>query len=239
MRTAIAILAIILITLSTASASTLEAVCDAEADYALGSEDYPEAIRLHQQLIALHPGNALAHYHLGFAYGMMGRRADEIDEYVAAIALGDNDWDLYLNLGLAYLEDGKMEKSIESFKDGVAIDGSHYELHFDLAVAYERSGRFSEALPEISAALRLNPGDLEIYNMQAAIYAELGDFGRARAEWTTLTRAAPDYVPARHNLELLDGLCDEGSGLPGPIGTRRTVWPRTPAAASCLLGRSR
>jgi Flp pilus assembly protein TadD len=221
-RTVVMLLGIVLVTVSTARAHTWEAVCDVGADYALGLENYPEAIRLHEELLTLHPGNALAHYHLGFAYGMIGRGEEEIREYVAAVTLGSNDWDLYLNLGVAYLGQGKIGKSIESLKHGVLIAGEQYELHLDLAIAYERGGRLSEALREVSTALRLNPTDPEVHNLQATVYAELGDLRRARDEWSHLTRTAPDYVAARDNLNLLDEMCDEG-----PSSSRAPESPQT------------
>ncbi|MBV8454492.1 MAG: hypothetical protein JOZ29_19790, partial [Deltaproteobacteria bacterium] len=86
-----------------ASSGTEDQVCNVAADYMLGLEDYPEAIRLHRQVLARHPYNALAHYHLGFAYGMAGQTQEEICEYLAAVNLGLANWDLFLNLGLAYL----------------------------------------------------------------------------------------------------------------------------------------
>src|SRR6202040_3437858 len=48
-----------------AASNAAEAVCDVNADYALGVEDYPEAIRLHEKVLRRQPNNALAHYHLG------------------------------------------------------------------------------------------------------------------------------------------------------------------------------
>jgi tetratricopeptide (TPR) repeat protein len=209
MRAAVVVLGIVLFNVATAKAYTWEPVCDVRADYALGLENYSEAIRLHQEFLASHPGNALAHYHLGFAYGMSGRSEDEIREYEAAVSLGSRDWDLFLNLGIAYLEQNKLVKSIDSLKLGLSIPGEHYELHLDLAIAYERSDRPSEALPEILSALRLNPTDPEVHNIRAAIYAELDDFKRAREEWSHLTHTAPDFLPARNNLDLLDKICDE------------------------------
>src|SRR5208283_3669204 len=63
-------------------------ICDVGADYSLGVEDYPEAIRLHSEVLRKHPENALAHYHLGFAQGMVGNRTAEVTEYERAAALG-------------------------------------------------------------------------------------------------------------------------------------------------------
>jgi tetratricopeptide (TPR) repeat protein len=150
MRTVIVVLGTILINVSTARPYTWKAVCNVGADYALGLEDYSEAIRLHQQLLTLHPGNALAHYHLGFAYGMTGRSEDEIREYLAAASLGANDWDLYLNLGVAYLGLGNFGKSIESLRHGfcrlpgsttsfTSISVSHTNEAIDCPKPYKKS----------------------------------------------------------------------------------------------------
>lgn len=64
------------------------AVCDPAADHFLSIANYPETIRLHRALLKRQPQNSLASYHLGFAYGMLGDQADEIQAYRRAIALG-------------------------------------------------------------------------------------------------------------------------------------------------------
>jgi hypothetical protein len=75
------VVAILLLSLSIACTATAgggeQQVCDVGADYALGVEDYPQAISLHGEVVRKHPDNALAHYHLGFAEGMMGNRTAE------------------------------------------------------------------------------------------------------------------------------------------------------------------
>jgi tetratricopeptide (TPR) repeat protein len=88
-----------------ASNAPSQAVCDVSADYALGSEDYAEAIRLHEKVLRRDPNDALAHYHLGFAYGMSHDAAGELREYLRAEQLSLRQWDLFLNLGLLYLGD--------------------------------------------------------------------------------------------------------------------------------------
>ena len=108
--TNISILAVALLAFSSAMASgpparkTDKLVCDVAADIALETQDYPTAIDLHRKLLRLEKDNALAHYHLGFAYGMTGNVSKEISEYRTAISLGLNAWDLFLNLGLAYYD---------------------------------------------------------------------------------------------------------------------------------------
>ncbi len=74
-----------------AAASDPNEVCDPTADYLLGIEDYPRSIQAHLRLIAAHRDDALTHYHLGFAYGMVGRHRDELAEYLEAVGLGSNN----------------------------------------------------------------------------------------------------------------------------------------------------
>jgi tetratricopeptide (TPR) repeat protein len=96
-----------------------EEVCDVQADFSLGTEDYPTAIRLHKQVIGRDPKNALAPYHLGFAYGMVGRHQEEIDEYQRAVELGLTDWTLFLNLGLARFAQGNFKTDTDALKVAV------------------------------------------------------------------------------------------------------------------------
>ncbi len=180
-------------------------VCEVAADQALGLENYPAAIALHQQVLRAHRDNALAHYHLGFAYGMIGRTNSEIDEYLIAARLHLRKWDLFLNLGLAYLSRNDAPDAIEALRTAVLLGANHPEAHFNLALAYEKGDRWQEALDEITVALHLAPDDLDAHNTKAIICVETGDQVCARDEWTYLVRVAPDYAPARVNLTILNG----------------------------------
>jgi tetratricopeptide (TPR) repeat protein len=181
-----------------------EEVCDVNADFALGLEDYPAAIALHRKVLRAHNDNALAHYHLGFAYGMTGRSADELGEYLAAARLGLRKWDLFLNLGLAYLGQNDWPKAIKTLQTAAALGPDHPEAHFNLAIAYERSNRLREALREMTASLHLAPNDPDAHNERAIICAEAGDLVCAHDEWAHLAQIVPDYQPARVNLAILN-----------------------------------
>jgi Flp pilus assembly protein TadD len=130
-------------------AASDEQICDVHADAALGLEDYQTAIKLHWYLLRSHPNDALAHYHLGFAYGMMGRGAEEIDEYRKAVTLGLHSWDLFLNLGLAYTARGELSDAAEALEQAILLDPERPETHFNLALVYEAEHRLSQALKEM------------------------------------------------------------------------------------------
>jgi tetratricopeptide (TPR) repeat protein len=186
------------------AAGLREEICDVNADFALGLGNYPAAIAAHLKVLRSAQGNALAHYHLGFAYGMTGRSTDEISEYRAAARLGLRRWDLFLNLGLAYLGQNDSRKAIGALRTAVMVGPDHPEAHFNLAIAYESNSRYREALREVNASLRLAPEDPDEQNMKALICAELGDLACARDEWAHLIQVAPNYAPARANLAILN-----------------------------------
>jgi tetratricopeptide (TPR) repeat protein len=186
-------------------ASAENQLCDVNADYALGREDYPTAILLHSRLVQSQPNNALAHYHLGFAYGMVGRGSEELNEYRTAARLGLNYWDLFLNLGFVYLGQHQIERAEEALETAVSLGPEHPEAHLNLALVYENEHRLARALREITIARRLLPQDPDIANANALILVETGDLIGAREIWTNLVALSPDYLPARANLSILNG----------------------------------
>lgn len=193
-------------------------ICDVEADYALGIENYPEAIRLHSELVRKHSENSLAHYHLGFAQGMAGNRSAELREYTLAAALGLRAWDLFLNLGLVQLEDGELDAATDSLRLAVLLGRNHSESHYNLALVYERRGLFAEAEREMQASLRLDPGLSDAQNMLGVIYAEEGKPVRALQVWGELLSEVPDYEPARANLALLGSPSEVARGEAAAAG---------------------
>jgi tetratricopeptide (TPR) repeat protein len=198
---------------SSAAVKPDESVCDVAADLALGLSDYSTAIELHRGLLLSEGNNARAHYHLGFAYGMMGRTAKEISEYRAAIGLGLKNWDLFLNLGLAYFDRHELENATAAFETAVALGPQLAETHFNLAVAYERENRLHEALKEIVVSLSLAPDNMDAANTDAIICARMGNLMSARDIWKQLVQAAPDYAPARTNLAMLNRSCGGACAL--------------------------
>jgi Tfp pilus assembly protein PilF len=179
-------------------------ICDATADHYLVTQDYAEAVRLHREYLQKHPANALAHYHLGFAYGMTGEGTREINEYERATALGLLRWDLFLNLGIAFLVDGNLPAATDALRHAVRLDSEQPEPHYGLGLVYERRNMLTEAEQEMLTTLRLDPERLDARNMLGVIYARQGKKAEASAQWSALLREAPGYSPARTNLAIIE-----------------------------------
>lgn len=180
-----------------------EQVCNAEADLFLALADYPRAIRFHRRIIARDPKNSLAHYHLGFAYGMMGRQRQEMVEYGKAVSLGLTDWTLLLNLGVAFLKQGNA-RSADVLGLAVLMAPRRPETHYNLALAYNRLTMLDKAAQEALVALILAPRDPDVRNTLALLYAEHGNYAGARREWSELLLDNPGYESATENLAILD-----------------------------------
>lgn len=180
-----------------------EPVCDVTADRFLAVENYPEAIRLHREFLHKHPASALAHYHLGFAEGMVGDKTRELSEYRSAAALGLSRWDLFLNTGLALMQDGQLGAATDALQHAVRLAPNQSEAHFNLGLVYERRDMLIEAEHEMLAALHLEPEELDARNMLGVIYAREGKPALALVQWHDLLRDAPTYGPARANLAIL------------------------------------
>ena len=181
-------------------------VCDVAADYFLGIEDYPRAIELHRKLISGQPLDALAHYHLGFAYGMLGMTREEVTEYRRAVDLRLKQWDLFLNLGIAYLEEDELQGATSALKSAVSLGVNHSEAHYNLGLAFERQKMFAEAQRELAEALQLDPNQADARNTMAIIDMEMGNDADARKLWSELARTQPNFAPARTNLAILNRL---------------------------------
>ena len=206
-------------------------ICDVDADSSLGAEDYSEAISLHREIVRKSPDNAMAHYHLGFALGMMGDRKTEVREYRRAATLGLRNWDLFLNLGLAQLENGDVAAATDSLRRAVLLGKNHFESHFNLALVYERRGMLVDAERETLASLRLSYREPDARNLLGVIYAEEGQHVRASLVWRELLRDEPDYEPARMNLALLSRPSEvaPGEAAPAVSAIREESEQRLPA----------
>jgi Flp pilus assembly protein TadD len=187
-----------------ASLTYRDEICDQTADFLLGAEDYPRAIEAHIRVIAGHPNDALAHYHLGFAYSMVGRHRDELAEYLEAVGLGLKKWDLFLNLGRLYLEDGEFQAANSALTTAVRLGPKHAEAHFNLALVDERRGALGLAYDEIQTSIRLDPHQPDARNMLGVICAEQGKIDEARRIWRDLAEREPDFGPAHTNLALIE-----------------------------------
>ena len=154
--------------------------CDEEADDAVRRQDYEAGILLHQLFLEKEPGNGLALYHLGHAYGQTGDHEMEVSYYEKAIALGFRRDRIFFNLGMAYGELNQGERSIRAFRRALEIDPPNADNHFGLAMAYQTNCDDKLAEGEFLKAIKIDPQHLDARLYLSMLYADMGNLQRAR-----------------------------------------------------------
>ncbi|MFH1487759.1 MAG: tetratricopeptide repeat protein [Pseudomonadota bacterium] len=130
--------------------------CDKEADDLMQRGDIEEAVIRHQKYLEKFPDNALALYHLGYAYGRMGDHIKEVAFYNKAVALGLKNEQIYFNLGMAYGESNQPDQAVRAFLMGLEINPESLDNRFGLAMAYHQKGASQKAVEQLKKILKID-----------------------------------------------------------------------------------
>jgi tetratricopeptide (TPR) repeat protein len=149
-------------------------VCPEFADLPLRLGLYEEAIKEHRRVVLEEPENALAHYHLGYAYGQVGTHTREVEEYKRAVDLGLAREDLFYNLGMAYGEVGDLDQAEEAFRQAVAMAPTDGENRRALGMVYYEQLLFEEAVAFCKQATLLEPENPHAWHCLALALAGAG-----------------------------------------------------------------
>ena len=168
-------------------------VCPEYADLPLRQGRYEEAINQHLRVLSEEPGNGLAHYHLGYAYGQLGLHPDEAAEYQRAVDLGMESGDLFYNLGMAYMELAEYVRAEQSFRRAVDAEPDCGENHRGLGMAYLSQGYYHEGLVSCRRAVKFEPNDPDSWHCLALAAARDDQVGEAWTAVKQLRQLDPDY----------------------------------------------
>jgi len=187
------------------NASSPGEICNEEADRSLLSGEWQKAIELHQMLIEKSPGFALAHYHLGVAYGQIDQYDQEVSEYRKAIFLGLKKAELYYNLGIVLGETFQdYPGAIAAFKEAVTLKPTEAEFHYNLGFAYLFNKEEGPAEKEFRETLRIEPKHLQARISLGSLYADRKEFAKAKKEWEEVLKIDPFNAEALADLKWLE-----------------------------------
>lgn len=161
MRSFIAVLATLLISLSTV------ATADDRQDCIHGSSEFQ--IAACTKILQSHPldYNALANRGMGYRWiGQFDRAIIDLDE---VLRLYPNEAGLYLERGIAYQGRGDQKSAIADLTEAIGRDRSLVEAYFTRALAYEATGRPELSTADVDETVRLDR------SLVAALYMRRGD----------------------------------------------------------------
>lgn len=176
--------------------------CSEDADEAMELHDYQAGILLHEKVLEKEPTNALALYHLGYAYGEIGDHRKEVFHYEKAITLGFNTDHIYFNLGMAYGELSEIEKSISAFKKSLEVNPENSDSHFGLAMAYSQKGTADKLAEEqFLKAIDTDPIHIDARLYLSILYADRGEIQKACHQLREILKIDPTNERARGLLQ--------------------------------------
>jgi len=144
-----------------------------------------EAVATGEKAIALRPGDALAHRHLGWVFDKLGRRAEARRVYEQSVAL--NPHDAAAQLGLVHLLDGPEQES--ALLEAIALHAGNSRLRHRLGNYYRRKGQLDDAVGQYREALKFLPWSNNSRENLCKVLQQQGRLGEAIEEWRTMAAA--------------------------------------------------
>lgn len=134
-------------------------VSAAENDPAIAAEsafvtgDIAVAAALYEQLVKEYPENPRFLFNLGSCLSALGRHAEAIDAYKAALLLNPLDADILYYLGLSFLDCDMPEVAEKFLSYCLAVEPGYLRAHCQLAHAACRLGKTEQAVASYRLAL--------------------------------------------------------------------------------------
>jgi protein O-GlcNAc transferase len=175
------------------------AVTLAQAQQALGKNDFERAANLLVQYLAQHPENAAAHFQLGYAYSNLKRETDAGKEYARAAELKPDFAEAHLNLGLA-LMDSDPAAAAASLKRAADLMPKQAKPRFLAGYALERSGDYPGAAAQYEQASALDAKSFDVFFSWGRTLLRSGDAAGAEQRFRQALALRADSTPAHLGL---------------------------------------
>jgi tetratricopeptide (TPR) repeat protein len=119
---------------------------------------YPEAVRLYQQIVERSPDFWLANYNLGYCFYKLNK-LPEAEQYLSrAIRLNPSDPDQFVYVGLTRFKMGRLPEAELALRHAIALRPDGVGYHFALGLLLKTRGESAAALEQFRTELRYHPG---------------------------------------------------------------------------------
>jgi tetratricopeptide (TPR) repeat protein len=119
---------------------------------AQNSGDFPKAIELYTQTIAINPKNAAIYYNRGNAYTSLKNYEAAIKDYTQAIAINPKDSLTYVNRGIVQVKINNEKGAVDDFTRAIAINPKEVRAYNNRSLTYAILNNMSAAMSDAHRA---------------------------------------------------------------------------------------
>ena len=151
--------------------------------YYRDNKEYEKALPNLNKAISLKPTSAL-HNSRGKLFFDTGRSAQAIEEYTAALRLGDKEsnvvkGEIYINRGAAQASGGNLQAALADLSAGLVSDPKNANGYLNRSLLYFQTQQYEKAVQDQTNYLALNPYYYEMYYERAITKAALNQHSTA------------------------------------------------------------
>jgi tetratricopeptide (TPR) repeat protein len=147
-----------------------------QADIAVRSGSYPEAIASYRQALAANPINIPTYVYLGQLYNRLGQFDSAVSVMEIARGLAPRNPGVNTTLGLAYWSSGKKTKGERLCRFAIRLDPTMAKPYYYLANMCRESGREAEYESNLAQAVSKTDATAAMLADMAELEAERGDY---------------------------------------------------------------
>ena len=141
---------------------------------------FDDAKKIALKLADKYPQNYLVHKILGQLYEKEGNISVALDEYIRAVELKNDDYDLHYKVASLLIQNEKKDEAVIMLQDLLKMKPDYLQATLLLGNILYDEERFKEAVSVYMSALRYNPTEYELYYSIAMAFTRLNDFPKAK-----------------------------------------------------------
>ena len=122
-----------------------------------GQERYAEAEPYFRAVLDADPGNAVAHFNLGYTYDKRGQYAKAVEAFCEATRLNPRIDRAWYGLGLAYAALGKHEDAAKALREAATLQPMNPHAWYQLGMAYYKLHNPEKVDEVVMHMLRFDP----------------------------------------------------------------------------------
>jgi tetratricopeptide (TPR) repeat protein len=144
-----------------------------------------------QELATKSPADFAVQFHLGNTLFDLGKVAEAVTAYEAALKVDGQHVGSLVNLGSAYDELGRLDDALQVYRRALEIEPNEDRTLCNIGGVYFRKRQYEQALEHFDRALTVNPkSQLAHYNI-AILFADSQIYNEAIREWEACVAIDP------------------------------------------------